>query len=232
MRHERGRPPYPELLTPAEQRVLVELRAGRQNAEIATRLGVSVNTVRYHVSNMLGKLGLANRAALRRWEGDAAGTRRGWLGITGLFGSRGASGAGVLAVSVAVGVVAAGLLVVGSGRVTVPTMGEEEPRAVTSEVMEPQDREVGAEVGSAVIYLNNGSVVTCVRINIDDVPFGSISPMTPGYLSDDGDAARLVDLYLPVMRVEGVGDDVGCRPIDLLKERSLADAFEVPVEED
>jgi DNA-binding CsgD family transcriptional regulator len=141
MRHERGRPPYPEMLTPAEQRVLAELRAGRQNAEIATRLGVSVNTVRYHVSNMLGKLGRPNRAALRAWKGDATGRRRGWAGIAGLLGGRGASGVGVLAASVVVGVAAAVLLVVGSGRVTVPSGMEAEPSAVAVEVVEPQDWE-------------------------------------------------------------------------------------------
>ena len=96
MRHERGRPPYPELLTPAEQRVLGELRSGYANAEIAERLGISVNTVRYHVSNMLGKLELPNRAALRAWNEADRDRHRGWLGLAGLLGGRGTSGAGVL----------------------------------------------------------------------------------------------------------------------------------------
>ena len=51
-----GRPPHPDLLTPAEWRVLEELRGGRTNAEIAVRLGVSPDAVKYHVSNMLAKL--------------------------------------------------------------------------------------------------------------------------------------------------------------------------------
>ncbi|MCA9825940.1 MAG: helix-turn-helix transcriptional regulator [Dehalococcoidia bacterium] len=50
---QRGRPPHPGSLTPAEARVLEHVREGRQNAEIAVRLGISVNTVRYHVSVLL-----------------------------------------------------------------------------------------------------------------------------------------------------------------------------------
>lgn len=57
------------MLTPAEWRVLEHVRAGRTNAEIAVRLGVSPNTVRYHVSNMLAKLRLENRQTLARWIG-------------------------------------------------------------------------------------------------------------------------------------------------------------------
>lgn len=71
-RHARGRPPHPDVLTPAEWRVLAELREGRSNAEIAARLDVSVNTVRTHVSSMLAKLELRDRAALAGWSGEPA----------------------------------------------------------------------------------------------------------------------------------------------------------------
>ncbi len=37
--------------------------------QIASRLGVSVGTVKYHLTNALQKLGLADRRALRQWEG-------------------------------------------------------------------------------------------------------------------------------------------------------------------
>ncbi len=53
-RRARGRPPHPGVLTPAEQRVLNELREGGTNAEIAVRIGVSPDAVKYHISNMLG----------------------------------------------------------------------------------------------------------------------------------------------------------------------------------
>ncbi len=63
-----GRPPYPDLLTPAEQRVLEHVRDGRTNAEIAVVLDLSPETVKYHVANMLSKLGLHDRRELAAWE--------------------------------------------------------------------------------------------------------------------------------------------------------------------
>ena len=76
-RRGRGRPPHPEILTPAEQRVLNELRKGGTNAEIAERLGVSLDAVKYHISNMLGKLELDNREQLAAWRPE----RRRLLGL-------------------------------------------------------------------------------------------------------------------------------------------------------
>ena len=76
-RNPRGRPRHPDVLTPAEWRVLDALREGGTNAEIAARIGVSTNTVRYHVSNMLAKLELRDRRALAAWRPEE---RRGRLG--------------------------------------------------------------------------------------------------------------------------------------------------------
>lgn len=42
------------------------------NPRIARGLGVSDNAVKFHVSNILGKLGLADRTELQRWAGVAA----------------------------------------------------------------------------------------------------------------------------------------------------------------
>ncbi len=64
----RGRPAYPDVLTPAEWRVLEHLREGRTNAEIAVRLGISPDGVKFHVSNMLAKLELPDRRALAQWQ--------------------------------------------------------------------------------------------------------------------------------------------------------------------
>lgn len=64
-----GRPPHPDVLTRAEWSVVDAVRHGMSNAEIARRRGVSLDAVKFHLSNALGKLGLENRRALRSWRG-------------------------------------------------------------------------------------------------------------------------------------------------------------------
>lgn len=68
----RGRPPHPDVLTPAEWRVVEGVRHGLSNAKIAARRGISIDAVKYHVANVVLKLGVDNRAALRRWGGIRA----------------------------------------------------------------------------------------------------------------------------------------------------------------
>jgi DNA-binding CsgD family transcriptional regulator/catechol 2,3-dioxygenase-like lactoylglutathione lyase family enzyme len=70
----RGRPPHADVLTPAEWRVVEAVRHGMNNPQIARRQGVSLDAVKFHVANALGKLGLASRAELRRWDGVSAGS--------------------------------------------------------------------------------------------------------------------------------------------------------------
>ena len=48
-------------LTPREKDILIELGAGKSNQEIADKLVISVNTVKYHVHSILEKLNLQNR---------------------------------------------------------------------------------------------------------------------------------------------------------------------------
>jgi len=69
-----GRPKHDDVLTPAEWKVTEQVRHGMTNPRIADRMGVSLNAVKFHVANALSKLGLANRAELRRWDGIARGT--------------------------------------------------------------------------------------------------------------------------------------------------------------
>ena len=65
----RGRPRYDDLLTPAEWRVAEAVRHGLTNPEIARLQGVSTDAVKYHVANILQKLGLSRRNELRQWTG-------------------------------------------------------------------------------------------------------------------------------------------------------------------
>lgn len=72
---KRGRPPYPDLLTPREQEVLSLLREGLSNPEIAQRLGISRDGAKYHVSEILTKLGVSSREEAARWRFEE---RRPW----------------------------------------------------------------------------------------------------------------------------------------------------------
>ncbi len=65
----RGRPPYDDILTPAEWRVVEFVRHGLTNRDIAERLSVSPDAVKFHVANVLAKLGFDSRADLWAWAG-------------------------------------------------------------------------------------------------------------------------------------------------------------------
>jgi DNA-binding NarL/FixJ family response regulator len=63
-----------ESLTPREVEVLELVAAGLPNKAIAARLGISAQTVKFHLTSITGKLGAANRTdAVRR------GVRRGLI---------------------------------------------------------------------------------------------------------------------------------------------------------
>jgi DNA-binding NarL/FixJ family response regulator len=74
---ELGVQPFPEL-TDREREVLEEIAQGASNAAIAARLGLSVKTVRNHVSTILGKLMVVDRAqAIVRAREAGLGVRDG-----------------------------------------------------------------------------------------------------------------------------------------------------------
>jgi DNA-binding CsgD family transcriptional regulator len=53
-----------EALTPRERDVLRLVVAGAPNADVAAQLGITVNTAKYHVANLLRKYGARSRAEL------------------------------------------------------------------------------------------------------------------------------------------------------------------------
>jgi DNA-binding NarL/FixJ family response regulator len=56
-----------EALTPREQEVLAHVAQGMSNKAIADALGISDQTVKFHVAAIIGKLGASNRTdAVRR----------------------------------------------------------------------------------------------------------------------------------------------------------------------
>jgi photosystem II stability/assembly factor-like uncharacterized protein/DNA-binding CsgD family transcriptional regulator len=65
---KRGRPPHPDILTPREREVLALIRDGLSNDDIGARLGISVDGVKYHVSQILSKLGVSSRQEAADWN--------------------------------------------------------------------------------------------------------------------------------------------------------------------
>jgi len=65
MKRKRGRPPHADLLTPSEWRTVHFVQHGMSNAAIAARRGISLDAVKFHVSNALSKLRLRDRRELR-----------------------------------------------------------------------------------------------------------------------------------------------------------------------
>lgn len=55
-----------EPLTPREHEALVLLADGLRNREIATRLGISEHTVKFHLAAIFGKLGASSRTEVVR----------------------------------------------------------------------------------------------------------------------------------------------------------------------
>jgi DNA-binding CsgD family transcriptional regulator len=93
-------------LTPREREVLALLRRGLTNEEIASRLDISLDGAKYHVSQILSKLGVATReeaAAL------AVGERRRWWAAWPLW-ARIAGAATLAAVTAGIAVLAWGVL--------------------------------------------------------------------------------------------------------------------------
>jgi DNA-binding CsgD family transcriptional regulator len=68
---ERGRPPYPDTLTPRQQEVLELIRQGLSNPQIGERLGISLDGAKFHVSEIITRLGVTSREEAAEWQRDA-----------------------------------------------------------------------------------------------------------------------------------------------------------------
>jgi DNA-binding CsgD family transcriptional regulator len=84
----RGRPKHPDILTPREWQVLDLIREGLTNEQIARRLGISENGVKYHVLEILSKLGVSSRYEAAAWRREPAAASRSFAGLGVLFALR------------------------------------------------------------------------------------------------------------------------------------------------
>lgn len=53
-------------LSPRQQQILHSVMCNRENKEIASKLNITVRTVKFHISSLLSKFGVDNRAELAR----------------------------------------------------------------------------------------------------------------------------------------------------------------------
>src|SRR5205809_4621927 len=74
-RRRRGRPPHPDIFTPREWQVLDLLRRGLTNEQIAQRLEISYATAKYHVAEIISKLGVQTREEAAAWQPEAVALR-------------------------------------------------------------------------------------------------------------------------------------------------------------
>ena len=122
----RGRPKHPDILTPREWEVLALLRDRLANPEIAERLGITRDAVKYHVSEILSKLGVSSREEAALWHPS----ERPWWAAWPIW----AKIAGVATMAAAV----AGLAVLGWA--VIATKGSREPgSAETLNTVPPVD---------------------------------------------------------------------------------------------
>ena len=84
----RGRPKHPDILTPREWQVLDLIREGLTNEQIARRLGISENGAKYHVMEILSKLGVSSRYEAAAWQREPATVSRRFAGLVAIFALR------------------------------------------------------------------------------------------------------------------------------------------------
>jgi len=101
VRRLRGRPRHDDVLTPREWQVLDLIKDGLTNAEIAGRLGISFDTAKFHVSEIITKLGVDNREEAAAWQGRPR-LQFGWAPAFGALQKIAAAGVVVAAVAAAV----------------------------------------------------------------------------------------------------------------------------------
>lgn len=73
MNTRRGRPPHPDILTPRQWEVLEHVREGMTNEQIARQLGISRDGAKFHVSEIITKLGVRSRYEAATWRREREG---------------------------------------------------------------------------------------------------------------------------------------------------------------
>lgn len=131
-------------LTDRQAEVLRLVARGLTNAEIAQELGITLDGAKFHVSEILGKLGVATReGAAERWRAESrpAARARRWLAAL-FFGTAAKFVAGALATLAVGAVVVAVILIRGSDSPAANDVQDTSPTAAASPVV-PITRPIG-----------------------------------------------------------------------------------------
>jgi DNA-binding CsgD family transcriptional regulator len=106
----RGRPPYPDILTPRQWEVLDLVRRGLSDQEIADALDLTLAGAKYHVSEILTKLGVSSREEAAAWQPPEGRPTRWGRALALSLAVKIAGAAVVIAAAAGVGLLAWGTL--------------------------------------------------------------------------------------------------------------------------
>ena len=185
--NQRGRPKHPDILTPREWEVLALIREELSNDAIAGRLGISVDGVKFHVAEILSKLGVRNRREAAAWQPEqrprwtpAAAPLLFWRRLSFGWLSPAVAGAVAVAVAAGVGVLLWALLATG---------GESEP--------EPS-RDVARADGLPSTFMVGSNLIPIEPATGQDLAGYDSPPITGrvSAISPDGSTAALVNLWI------------------------------------
>jgi DNA-binding CsgD family transcriptional regulator len=167
MRPTHLKTPYRHDLTPRQRDVIEMLAHGLTNAEIAERLGVSLDGAKYHVREILGKLGAASREeAVQIWA--QMPTRPAlWRRFSAALAWKLAAGVGALAIMIVAATLVVSLLARDDADQIAPPLGSPTPLATVNPTSSPARVLAdctSANVAFALETVNQGDDVL-VRLN-------------------------------------------------------------------
>jgi DNA-binding CsgD family transcriptional regulator len=175
---KRGRPRHPDILTPREWEVLALVREGLTNEQIAERLGTTERTARYHVSEILSKLGVSTRQEAAAWQPDERRSRWPLLLAPLAVWRRGGLawvGASLAATLLLVTVVGLGLLGWGLMRTRGQTANPAPPTAVEPMPVDVAAKEPDQYVIAYVVPVSSAPLAT-LYVRTIDAPTGNADP--------------------------------------------------------
>jgi len=156
----RGRPPYPELLTPREQEVLELIAEGLTNEQIAVRLGISFGGAKYHVAEILSKLGVSSREEAARYLRQPARTRFAALAPLMFWMREGATEPSGLVKAAILAAGGVAVLLVISALLVLPSIGGGDNSSVARDPLEAISADLGFDAQGNLVQRGQASNLT------------------------------------------------------------------------